>query len=397
MVDGTANSAPHGMRRMTMMATTNEPILDAAKALTPSIAARAEEIERARRVPPDLVDELLDAGCFRMLVPRSHGGAQLDISLQIQVLEELARADASVAWTVMIGSEGPLLFRMLPRTSFDALYAAGPDVIIAGASKPTGVATPVEGGYRVNGQWAFASGCQHAHWFIGSCVVDDGREPPVRMMVLTPSDIEIKDTWSVSGMCGTGSHDVVVNGAFVSDELSFVFGSDPSVDVPPLRIPEVSRAAIQIASVTIGVARGALDEILALALDKTPTFAESPLASNPLFQNQFGEAESQLRAARAALRSEADIVSAKARASASFTPEDRAHVRGITTWVARTAAAVVNTAYQAGGMSSLYTSNPLQRRLRDAHALIQHFVVKADTFTKVGAVLAGQDVDLTLF
>jgi indole-3-acetate monooxygenase len=381
-----------------MAATTTEPILDAVKALTPSITVRAEEIERARRLPPDLVDELLAAGCFRMLVPRSHGGAELELPVQMQVLEELARADASVAWTVMIGSEGPVLFRMLPRASFDALYASGSDVIMAGSANPTGTATPVEGGYRVTGQWAFASGCQHAHWFVGQCVVDDGREPPVRMMVLPPSDIDIKDTWSVSGLCGTGSHDVAVNGAFVPDELSFVvFGGEPSVDVPPLRIPELARAAIQIASVTIGVARGALDEILALAVDKTPTFTEGPLVSNPLFQNQFGEAETQLRTARMALRAEADIVWAKAQAGSPFTAEDRAHVRGTTIWVARTAAAVVTTAYEAGGSSSIYTDNPLQRRLRDAHALTQHFAMRPDTITKVGAVLAGQEVDLTLF
>jgi indole-3-acetate monooxygenase len=381
-----------------MLATTTEPILDAVKALIPSITVRAEEFERARRLPPDLVDELLAAGCFRMLVPRSHGGPELDPPAQMQVLEELARADASVAWNVMIGSVGPALFRMLPRASFDALYAAGPDVIVAAVSNPTGIATPVEGGYRVTGQWAFASGCQHAEWFIGHCVVDDGREPPVRMMMLPPSDVEIEDTWSVSGLCGTGSHDVVADGAFVPDELSFViFGGEPSVDVPPLRIPEVTRATIQIASVSIGVAQGALDEILALALDKTPSFAEGPLVSNPLFQNQFGEAETQLRAARTALRAETDIAWAKARTDVPFTPEDRARVRGTTTWVTRTAAAVVNTAYQAGGSSSFYSSNPLQRRLRDAHVLTQHFTMKADIFTKVGAVLAGQEVDLSLF
>jgi indole-3-acetate monooxygenase len=380
-----------------MPATTTEPILDAVKALTPSITVRAEEIERARRLPTDLVDELVAAGCFRMLVPRSRGGAELDLPVQMRVLEELARADASVAWTVMIGSEGPVLFRMLRRASFDAVYAAGPDVILAASANPTGTATPVDGGYQVTGQWAFASGCQHAHWFVGHCVVDDGREPPLRMMVLRPSDIGIKDTWSVSGLCGTGSHDVVVNGAFVPDELSFVFGSEPTVEVPPLRIPELTRAAIQIASVTVGVAHGALDDILALALDKTPTFTEGRLVSNPLFQSQFGEAETQLRAVRAALYTEADLAWAKARAGAPFTPQDRAHVRGTTIWATRTAAAVVTTAYQAGGSSSLYTTNPLQRRLRDAHALTQHFAMKADTFMKVGAVLAGQEIDLALF
>src|SRR4029453_2579423 len=114
-----------------------------------------------------------------------------------------------------------VLFRMLPRTSFDALYAAGPDVIMAGAVPPGGVATPVEGGYRVTGQWAFASGCQPAHWFVGHCMVDDGREPPGRMMVLPPSDVEIKDTWSVSGLVGTGSHDFVVAHVFVPAARSF--------------------------------------------------------------------------------------------------------------------------------------------------------------------------------
>ena len=382
----------------TMPATTTEPILERVKALTPSIAVRAEEIERARRLPPDLVDELLAAGCFRMLVPRSHGGAELDLLDQMQVLEELARADASVAWNVVIGSEGPVVFRMLPRASFDALYADSPDVIIAGSFNPIGVATPVEGGYLVTGQWPFASGCHQAHWFVGHCVVDDGREPPLRMMVLPMSDVDVKDTWSVAGLCGTGSHDVVVNGAFVPDELSFVFvDSEPSIDVSPLRIPEVARATIQIASVAIGVAGGALDEIRALAIGKTPAFVEGPLASNPLFLHQLGEAETLVRAARTALHAEADIVWAKAQAGSTFTPEDRAHVRGTTTWVARTAAAIVDTAYQAGGSSSIYTSNPLQRRLRDVHVLTQHFTMKADTFTKVGAVLAGQEVDITLF
>ena len=218
------------------------------------------------------------------------------------------------------------------------------------------------------------------------------------MMVLPPSDIEIEDTWSVSGLCGTGSHDVVADGAFVPEELSFVvFGGEASVDVPPLRIPEVTRAAIQIARVALGVAEGALGEILALAVDKTPSFAAGPLVANPLFQNQFGESETQLRAARTALRAETDLAWAKARAGAPLTPEERAHVRGTTTWATRTAAAVVTTAHQAGGTSSLSISNPLQRRLRDAHTLTQHFLVEADTFTKVGAVLAGQKADLALF
>jgi len=125
--------------------------LEAVHALAPAIAARSEEIERGRRVPPDLVEELTAAGCFRTLVPRSYGGAELDLPAHMRVIEELARADDSVGWTVMIGSLAPVLFGKLPRETFDAIYADGPDVVVAGTFKPSGVATPVDDGFRVTG------------------------------------------------------------------------------------------------------------------------------------------------------------------------------------------------------------------------------------------------------
>jgi hypothetical protein len=179
--------------------------LEAVTALAPVLGARADEIERGRRLPPDLVEELTAAGCFLMLVPHSHGGAELDLPADMRVIEELARADGSVGWTAMIGHSAPVLLGKLPRQAFDAIYADGPDVILGGTLNPTGGATPVDGGFRVTGQWSFASGCQHSHWFIAHCMVDDGRQPPMRMMVLPAADVEIKDTWSVSGLCGTGT------------------------------------------------------------------------------------------------------------------------------------------------------------------------------------------------
>jgi indole-3-acetate monooxygenase len=350
--------------------------LEAVRTLAPAIVARSEEIERGRRVPPDLVEELTAAGCFRMLVPRSHGGAELDLAAEMRVIEELARADGSVGWTVMIGRSAPVFLGKLPRDTFDTLYAAGPDVILAGTVNPTGVATPVDGGFRVTGQWSFASGCQHCHWFIAHCIVDDGRQPPIRMMVLPPTDVEIKDTWSVSGLCGTGSHDFVVNDAFVPTGRSFALWDEPCLDVPLLRIPELSLASLSVGAVAVGIAHGAIGEVTDLATGKVPLFSDGTLASNPLFQNQLADADAHLRAARALLYAEARI-------------------RATATWVTRTAVTVVDMAYTAGGGSSPYSSNPLQRRLRDIHALTQHFAIKLDTFTKAGAVLAGQDVDLT--
>ncbi|MGH9186709.1 MAG: acyl-CoA dehydrogenase family protein, partial [Acidimicrobiales bacterium] len=187
------------------------PVLDAVCDLAPGIREQADEIEAARRIPPQLVAQLATAGVFRMLVPRSHGGAQLDLVASMDVLELLAGADGSVGWTVWIGAASPLILRPVSPHVFDAIDADGPDVITGGSFTPLGVAEAVDGGYRVTGQWPFASGCQHCHWFFVHCAVDDGSDPPLRIMTVPATEIEIKDTGSVSGLCGTGSHDSIAN------------------------------------------------------------------------------------------------------------------------------------------------------------------------------------------
>jgi alkylation response protein AidB-like acyl-CoA dehydrogenase len=368
---------------------------DAVRAMAPMIAGRADEIEHARRLPPDLVSELTEAGCFRLVVPARYGGIEADLADGMEMVRLLARADGSVAWTTMIGSVAPIVLGLLPRETVDEIFGAGPDVILAGAFNPTGIATPVDGGYRVSGQWSFASGCQHAHWFIGHCFVDDGRMPPVRMMVLPPSDVEILDTWRTAGLCGTGSHDFAAHEVFVPDARTFTLEDDSKFETPLFHIPELSLSSMLIATVAVGIAEGALEEVTALATAKVPAFAESALATNPLFQYQLGEAVARLAATRALLDSEAAAAWARAIEGVEFTPEQRARIRAAATWATRTAADVVDTAYTAAGGSALYARSPLQRRLRDVHAVTQHFAVKADTYTKAGAVLTGQAVDLT--
>jgi alkylation response protein AidB-like acyl-CoA dehydrogenase len=378
------------------MLSTDTTIHEAVRDLAPEIRARASEIEAARRLPPDLVADLTAAGCFRAIVPSSHGGVALDLPDAGLLLSELAKADGSVAWTVMIGAAAPMLLGRLPRSTFDDIYGDGPDVIVAGAFNPTGTATPVDGGFRVTGQWAFASGCQHAHWFLAHCLVDDGRMPPVRMMVLPPGDVEIKDAWSASGLCGTGSHDFVVNDVFVPDERTFsVVVGEPGLDGPLWRIPELSASTLMIAHVAVGIAEGALDEVTTLATQKTRFTDAAPLAAKPLFQYQLGEADARLRAARALLREEAQEAWATAVARIPLSEHSRARIRAATTWATRTAVSVVDTAYGAAGAGALYSTSPLQRRLRDIHALNQHVALKGEVFTMAGAVLAGQEFDLS--
>jgi alkylation response protein AidB-like acyl-CoA dehydrogenase len=373
-------------------------ILDAVGDLAPAIAARAGEIEAARRVPPDLVTELTVAGCFGMLRPGSHGGAGVDLATSMRVYEDLSQADASVGWTVAIGAGCWLDLVGLPRSTFDAVFADDPGVKVGGGINPAGVAVPADGGYRVTGRWGFVSGCQHCDWIYGNCIEEgatgNGGMPPLRIALFRTGEVEIEDTWSVSGLCGTGSHDVVADDVFVPAERTFaLLSAEPCVDEPLVRIPLPSPYVLQLASVALGIAQGAIDDILALATDKVPLFAGSSLAANPLFQNQLAQADASLRAARSLVYGEAARVWATALAGDAFTPEHRARIRASGVWACDTAVAVVGMAYRAGGGSSLYRSSPLQRRLRDVHALTQHFLVKLDSLTTAGAVMAGQDVD----
>jgi alkylation response protein AidB-like acyl-CoA dehydrogenase len=376
---------------------TPQAVLDAARDLAPTIAARAAEIEAARRVPGDLLDQLIAAGCFRLLLPTSHHGLDGDL-MALRVYEELARADASVAWTVMIGSGSWLDLASLPRESFDELFARD-DVIVAGAFNPTGSIVPAAGGYRVSGRWGFASGCQHATWIFGNCIegfVDGVLQ--LRIAVFSPDQVVIEDTWHVSGLVGTGSHHFHVDDIVVPANRTVApLADEPRIDQALLRIPPPAAFSLGIASVAVGIAQGAIDDIVSLAGAKVPLLAPAPLAASPLFQYELAHADAGLRAARALLYETADEAMTVAREGSTPTLEHRARIRAAAVWVTQQATSVVNTAYRSGGGSSLYVECPLQRRLRDINALTQHFLVKPDTLTTAGAILAGQDVNVMVF
>ena len=379
------------------MTVETETLLDAVRELAPAITKRAAEIEAARRLPPDLVESLTDAGFFRMLLPRSHGGMSLELPAAMRVLEALGQADGSVGWTVMIGAGTWCDLAGLPRASFDAIYADGP-VRTGGAVSPSGTATAVDGGYRIRGRWAFVSGCQHSAWLSANCMEDVDGEPRLRMAILSADEVEIEDTWRAAGLCGTGSHHIAVHDVFVPAERTFVlFAGEPCVDEPLVRVPVPALVALVIGSVAIGIAEGALDDIHATAGTKTPLFASGTLAGNPLFQHELATADTRLRAARALLYEEAASTWATATAREEPTLEQRARVRAAGVWVTATAAEVVGFCYRAGGGGAVYLDNPLQRRLRDINTVTQHFVVRPDTLTTAGAILAGQGLELPIF
>jgi alkylation response protein AidB-like acyl-CoA dehydrogenase len=382
------------------MTPASKTLLDSVRDLAPSISARSAEIDAGRRLPPDLLAQLKAAGCFRMFVPKSHGGLDIDVPASMEIIETLATADGSTGWVVMIGSETPMFLALLSRKSFDHLYANGADVIIGGAFAPRGQAEVIDGGYRVSGRWSFASGCQHSDWLFGNCVVTENGKPrpglipgnpEARAMMFAPPKTQIIDTWSVNGLRGTGSHDIAVENLVVPADDSFdIFLGQSSVPGPSMAEP-LLYAALHIGTVAIGIAQRAITEIVALAnTNKRRLYASASLAESPLFQFRLGQADASLRAARNLLRSEADAVWSSAVAGNRISIDGRAPVMAAITWAVHTCSAVVDSCYKAGGGSSPYDGSSLQRCMRDIQTLTQHAAVAESWLTTSGAAILGR-------
>jgi alkylation response protein AidB-like acyl-CoA dehydrogenase len=251
--------------------------LPALEPLQATVAARAEETEVARRLPPDLVDELAAAGLFALAVPKSLGGPECHPRLIVDAVETISAGDGAAGWCVMIGSTSSVLAAYLPEAEAALIYGS-PRVITGGAFAPSGRATAANGGYSVTGRWAWASGCQHCDWLVGGCRrTDDDQD--VTLCFFPAAEVEIIDTWHTSGLRGTGSHDIAVDGLLVPGGQSVsLFSGAPVEDGPLYRFPVFGLLALGIAAVALGIARGAVADVRELA---APRPRRAPFSRGP--------------------------------------------------------------------------------------------------------------------
>jgi alkylation response protein AidB-like acyl-CoA dehydrogenase len=378
--------------------------VEAAQALSAGIRDRAEHIERHRRLPAELVHALAEAGLFRMCVPQAFGGGEVVAATMVEAIEEIAKADGSAAWCVMIGATSGLVSAYLPEAVARDIYAA-PHHVTGGVFAPHGRATVVAGGYRVSGRWPFASGCEHCNWLMGGCVIlDDGRprllpngQPDARMTLFPAADVEIIDTWTVAGLRGTGSHDIAVSELFVPEGRSVSLLTDRPCQPGPLyAFPVFGLLALGIAGVALGVARRAIDELVQLAAAKTPTGSRKRLGERAMIQLHVAEAEALLRSARAFLFDAIGDAWRAARGAGTISVAQRSLLRLAATHAATSAAKVVDLMYNAGGGTSVYATSPLQRQFRDIHVVTQHMMVAPPTYELTGRLFLGIDTDTSM-
>ena len=289
-------------------ALSHSDVVAAAMRLVPQVLAAREEGETLRRVPTHMVEALAQAGLLQMYLPRSMGGPELPPLVVYRVIETISRADGSIGWCTMIATAVSSSICGLEAGIGRAMVGCPADARMAGSIRPMGRARRVDGGYRIEGQWDFASGVSHARWLMAPCILWDGDKPmrgaagtPLARIFWVPAQsANILDTWRVLGLRGTGSHDFSIADVFVPDSHSSELGAPPHEKGPLYNVRmHLSWIWTATAANALGIARGAFDAFRELAAAKSSTMSTALLRDRPLVQARVAEAEAIVSAARA--------------------------------------------------------------------------------------------------
>jgi alkylation response protein AidB-like acyl-CoA dehydrogenase len=381
--------------------------LDVARDLAPRIRARAAEIEATRQLPPDLVMELANARVFKVALPEADGGLGADVVTALQVIEEISRADGSTGWCVAMGINSFRQSAQLAPEVRRELFFSEPIGVSAGSARERGRAVAVPGGYRVTGHWFFASGCMHSHLLHGACKVFDGDQPrlrpngdqEIRIAYFHPkSKARIIDNWDVSGLRGTGSHDIAVDDLFVPEEHTFsALDRRARVTGPMNRMHGFDLAGCGFCCVGLGVARAAIDAFVELATVKTPRNSSDLLRERVMVQAQVGEAEALLRSGRALLFGVVHEMWETALAREPISERQRSDLRMAMTHAAQSAARATHMVCVSAGTTSIFARSPLERYARDAEVVTRHNQLQFVNYEAVGRTLLGLESNSPLF
>ncbi len=378
---------------------------DALTAVAVSADARSTEIETARHLPRDIVDGLIDAQAMRVWVPARYGGVEASIIDMVDALEHVSYYDGATGWCIMIANTTALNAGYLAPEFAEQIFG-DPRAITGGFGMPAGTGVPVDGGIRVSGRWAWGSGSHDCTWIGGGVRIVDASGAPARLddgtgvpfVFFDRSDVELLDTWHVMGLKGTGSTDYQVSDAFVPTGrwVSFTASPEPVVDSPLYRFSFLGALGIGVASVTVGLAKRAIDELVLLG-EKKPQGSSRSLAERATVQADLALAEAAVRSASSFVREVVQECWDAAEQTGEMSGEQKRLLRLAANNAAERSAHAVGLCYRAGGGSALYETSPLQRVFRDVNVATQHGMIAPRLLEPLGRMRFGLDTDTRQF
>ncbi len=376
-----------------------------ALAVVPTLVAERAGIEAARELTPPVLNAMHAEALFRLSLPLSLGGAALPPAQLARVTETIATADASAAWCLGQGLGCAMSGAFLDDAPARHVFGAHDSVLAWGAGNQ-GKAIAAHGGYRISGTWQFASGSKHATWLGAHCKVyqadgttpklDAAGKPAVRTALLPRERATLADDWYVMGLRGTRSEGYSVDDLFVEEAytLNREAREECRQDEPLFIFPTTNVYAAVFSGVALGIARGGLDDLRALAEHKTARGAPSALKDSPVFHTDLALLEARYGAARAFQQTTLDEIWDAVCATRTLSLEQRGRIRLATTHAINEATDVMEKVYRMAGATAIFQNQPFERRFRDAHAVSQQVQGRVTNYETVGRLMMGLDVPM---
>ena len=369
-----------------------------------------EQPKKLRSLPNETVRDLEAAGLCKVWVPKRYGGAELDLATGIETTREIARGCASTAWCLSVYQQHSWIVSHFPEAAQRETLAAEPDFHIAAVLAGRGKARRVEGGYELSGFWPFGSGCEHGSWIaLGAVVVDDtGNEirldheidglpaQNVRLFLLPIGEVDIKGDWDVAGLAATGSHSVAVQPVFVPEHRSLfmpdtVEGKAPGQALHTSPLYQSTYYAFLVTALgglAPGVAQGALDALLANVETRVVMPMNQIQRDMHRTHRQIGEIETKIRLADLLIDDSVARIEAAAEAGRLLDAGERARCRLDVATAVDLAYRATEIVFFAAGGSTLNLQHPIQRAMRDMHAIKAHYFMDIETAQELRGMTA---------
>jgi len=365
-----------------------EQFIDRAAELVPMIRDKAEEAERKRNVSPEIIEWMRETGYFRLLQPKKFGGFEYDMTTVIRCSLQWSSADASVAWVAGLAIIHQWIIALFPIECQEDVWGENPDTITFGSYAPAGECKRVEGGFRITGSWAYASGCLHGDWGLMGALLpsEDESAPPSPGFVIVPkSDYTIDETWDPMGLAASGSHNMVCDNVFVPEHRHVTFAQLASGNAPGYlahksnlyRYPLLSLIAYSISTPAVGCLQGALDHFV----ERTGNWETrgavvrggAKVAEYQSVQMRVGSAAGALKAARAMLFEQLEESRQTVIENGdTLSIAERLDNRLTQAYTIHLALQGLEELWGAAGGAGVQKSEYLQRAWRDAHAVAHH-------------------------
>lgn len=351
------------------------------------------EFDGQKQIPPDIIERLRQAGLYRSLVSKRFGGTESTPADFCRLIECIAEADGSTGWVASFGMS-PVYLSALPLQTLSTLYNTdqGANLIFAGGIFPPQPATVVDGGMRFSGRWKYSSGCLGADIIgVGIEPMTEGKKDLPRIAVIPRSAVNIDRTWDTVGLTGTGSHDLMVDDAFVPEDWTFIRGGKSNLDEPLFRYPSLSFATQVLSVVAIGIARRAIDEVRGLSGHSASVTGAPPTSQRPSAKIDIAKAEASLQSLRAYFYDSIDTAWAYVLRGEPVPADKINMLRLSSTHAVREAANICRKMQMLMGMSGIVKNNAVARCVNDSLVITQHAFMGEMTYLNAGSMLCGQE------